>query len=118
MASRLRQIALGNNAAAFTDVLATGPTRLVELFEDEAGGVTQGLQVKSFLDNFATVNTFTFGSEPLTIPNILRYPRKGPLVGMNAQGTAGAVNFRAADKLVSVRSNGAAGTVLRFVEDD
>lgn len=116
MASRLRQIALLNNVSAF-DILATGPTRQVELFEDE-GGATQGLQVKSLLDNFVTTNTFTFGSEPLTIPNILRYPRKGPLIGMNAQGTAGAFNFRAADKLVSVRSNGGAGTTLRVVEND
>jgi hypothetical protein len=118
MASRLRLIALNNSAGFFTDVLATGPTRQVELFEDEAGGATQGLQVKSLLDNFATVNTFTFGSEPLTIPNILRYPAGGRLLGMNAQGVAGNFNFRAADKLVSARSNGAAGTSLRVTEYD
>jgi hypothetical protein len=117
MASRLRLIALLNNASVFTDILATGPTRQVELFEDEAAA-TQGLQVKSFLDNFVSTNIFTFGSEPLTIPNILRYPAGGPLVGMNAQGVAGAFNFRAADKLVSARSNGAAGTILRFTQND
>lgn len=87
------------------------------MMEDETGA-TQGLQVKSRLDNFATVNTFSFSSEPLTIPNILRYPAGGPLLGMNAQGTAGAFNFRAADKLVSARSNGGSGTTLRFVEND
>jgi hypothetical protein len=117
MASRLRQIALNNNAGAFIDILATGPTRQVEMMEDEAAA-TQGLQVKSLLDNFVTVNTFTFPSEPLTIPNILRYPAGGPLIGMNAQGVAGNFNFRAADKLVSARSNGGAGTTLRFIEND
>lgn len=117
MASRLRQIALNGNAGAFVNILATGPTRQVEMQEDEVAATT-GLQVQSLLDNFVTTNTFSFGSEPLTIPNILRYPAGGPLLGMNAQNTAGAFNFRAADKLVSARSNAAGGTTLRFIEND
>jgi hypothetical protein len=117
MASRLRLIALNNNAGAFTDILATGPTRQVSMMEDEAAA-TQGLQVKSLLDNFVTVNTFTFGSEPLTIPDTERYPNSGPILGLNAQGVTGSFNFRAADKLVSARSNGGAGTTLRFIEND
>jgi hypothetical protein len=117
MASRLRQIALNTNAGAFVDVLASGPCRAIEMMEDEANAV-QGLQVKSSLDSFATTNDFTFGSQPLTIPPLVRYPNSGPLLGMNAQGTSGAFNYRAADKLASLRSNGAAATTLRFIEHD
>lgn len=117
MASRLRQIALNGNAGAFVNILATGPCRNIEMMEDEAAATT-GLQVQSLLDGFVTTNTFSFGSEPLTIPNIQRYPNSGPLLGMNAQNTSGAFNFRAADKLVSARSNGAGGTTLRFIEND
>ncbi len=117
MASRLRQIAVNSNAGAFTDILATGPTRSIEMMEDEANA-TEGLQVKSLLDSFATVNTFSFNDEPLTIPNVQRYPNSGPLLGMNAQNTSGAFNYRAADRLVSVRANGAAAATLRFIEND
>lgn len=117
MASRLRQIALNNNTGAFVVIVATGPTRLVELMEDEAGS-TQGLQLKSPFDGFVTVNTYTFGDEPLTLPNIQRYPNSGPLLGMNVQGVSGAFNFRAADTLVQARSNGGSATTLRVIEDD
>lgn len=117
MASRLRQIALNGDAGAFVNILATGPCRSIEMMEDEAGAPV-GLQVQSLLDNFATTNVFSFGSEPLTIPNVLRYPNSGPLLGLNVQGTSGNFNYRAADKLVSARSNAAGGTTLRFTEND
>lgn len=117
MASRLRQIALNNNAGAFVVIVATGPTRQIELMEDEAAA-TQGLQVKSPFDGFVTTNTLSFGSEPVTLPNIQRYPNSGQLLGMNVQGLAGTFNFRAADTLVQARSNGASGTTLRFIEND
>lgn len=114
---RLRQIAINNNAGAFVDVLASIPCRAVEFIEDEASA-TQGLQVKSVLDGFATTNVFSFGSEPLTIPNIQRYPGMGPLVGVPAQNGVGNFNSVAATKIISVRTNGAAGAVLRFIEDE
>lgn len=117
MASRLRLIALNGNAGAFVDILATGPCRSIEFMEDEAAATT-GLQVKTSMDAFATTNVFTFGSEPLQIPNMDRYPVVGPLLGMNAQGTAGAFNATAATKLISARSNAAGGTTLRFIEND
>ena len=113
----LRQIALNNNAGAFVNILATGTPRVLEFMEDEASA-TQGLQVKGPLDGFVTTNVFSFGSEPITIPNILRYPAAGPILGVPAQGQVGAFNFRAADKLLSARSNGASGTTLRFIENE
>jgi hypothetical protein len=111
----LRQINLNSNAGAFVDILATLPVRKFDFMEDESGA-TQGLQVKSLLDKFATTNVFSFNDEPLAIPDAQRYPALGPILGMNSMGQAGAFNFRAADKLISVRSNGAAGTILRFTE--
>lgn len=114
---KLRLIALNGNASAFVDVLALSTPRSIEFMEDEATA-TQGLQVKGPLDAFATTSVFSFGSEPIQIPNMLRYPAGGPLLGMPAQGVSGAFNFRAADKLVSVRSNGAAATTVRFIENE
>lgn len=114
---RLRQIALNGNAGAFVDVLATIPCRSIEAMEDEAGATT-GLQVKSILDAFATTNVFSFGSEPLMIPNTQRYPNKGPLIGFPAQNTSGQFNYVAATKLISARSNAAGGTTLRFIENE
>jgi hypothetical protein len=114
---RTRQIALSSSGGAFVTVVAAGVPRSIEFMEDEANS-TQGLQVTSLEDNFATINTFSFGSEPLQIPNVGRYPMNGPLLGMPAQGQAGAFNFRAADTLITARSNGGAGTTLRFIEND
>lgn len=114
---RLRQIALNNNVGAFINVLASVACRSIEFMEDEAAA-TQGLQVQSLLDAFATTNVFSFSSEPLTIPNILRYPKAGPLLGLPAQNSTGAFNFTAATRLISARSNGGAGTTLRFIENE
>jgi hypothetical protein len=110
-----RLIALNANNGAFVNIVASQSTRSYEAKEDEAGS-TQGLQVQTPLDNFATTNVFSFPSEPLQVPNFLTWPLKGRLFGLNAQGQAGAFNFRAADKLLVARSNGAAGTTLRFIE--
>lgn len=117
MASRPRLISLNSEAGAFVAIAATGPTRQIEMMEDESV-TTQGLQVQSILDNFATTHVLSFGSEPVLIPNIERYPNSGALLGMNAQNSAGAFNYRAADTLVMARSNGASGTTLRFIEND
>lgn len=117
MASRLRQISLNADNGAFVSILATGPCRQIEMMEDEASS-TEGLEIQSFLDGFVTTNTFSFGSEPLMLPNIFRYPDSGPIIGMNAQNTSGTFNYRAADTLVKARSNGGSGTTLRFIEND
>ena len=113
--ANLRQIALNGNAGAFVDILATVPARNYEAKEDELGNPV-GIQVKSPLDNFATTNVFSFGSEPIQIPNFLTYPLKGRIWGMPAQGVSGAFNFTAATKLLSARSNAAGGTTLRVIE--
>lgn len=120
MAQRLRLIALNGSAGAFVDVLASGATRGIEFMEDEAGA-TQGIQVKTFVDNFATTSVFSFGSEPIQIPNFHKVGDRGPLLGLPEQNKANGVaapNYRAADKLISAKSNGAAGTTLRFIEYD
>ena len=114
---RLRQIAVNGNAGAFVDVLASIPARSVEILEDE-GTAPQGLQVKSVLDNFATTNVFTFGSEPIQIPNVSRYPMFGPILGWPAQGVSGAFNFTAAKKIVSLLSNSVTPTTVRVIENE
>jgi hypothetical protein len=117
MASRPRLISLNNNAGAFVSIAATGPTRQLSMMEDESV-TTQGLQVQTILDNFAATYVFSFGSEPVLIPDTERYPNSGPVLGLNVQGVSGAFNFRAADTLVKARSNGGSGTTLRFIEND
>ena len=112
----LRQIALNGTGGAFVNILAATFTRSIEMQEDEAGAV-QGLEIYSLEDNFLTLNTFSFDSEPLQIPNIHRMGDRGALLGMPAQGAVGAFNYRAADKLVSARSATATATVLRFIEN-
>lgn len=114
----IRQIALNNNAGAFVDILASIAPTLLEMMEDESVA-TQGIQVKTLLDNFATTNVFSFNSEPVTIPNQYHSAaRVGKLLGLPAQNTVGGFNYTAATKLVSARSNGAAGTTLRFTENE
>lgn len=112
----LRQISLNASNGAFVNILATLPATRYEAMEDEAGN-TQGIQVQTPLDNFVSTNTFSFGSEPVKIPSDAAViGRPGRVWGFPAQGQAGAFNFRAADTLMSARSNGAAGTTLRFIE--
>lgn len=112
----LRQIALNGNAGAFVDILATVAVTRWEAMEDEAAATT-GLQVKTQLDAFATTNTFTFGSEPIMSRAFNKDAgRPGTILGLPAQNSAGAFNFRAADKLASMRSNAAGGTTVRFIE--
>jgi hypothetical protein len=97
------------------NILATLPTRNIEAKEDEALS-TEGLQVRSYVDNFATLNTYSFASEPLLLPDPEAYPLKGRLVGWPVQGQAGAFNYIAAPTLMQAQSDGASGTVLRFIE--
>ena len=110
-----RLIALNSTAGPLVNIVATVAARLIEAKEDEAVNV-QGIQVKSQLDNFARLNTFAFGSEPIMIPDPLAYPLKGRLMGIPAQGQAGAFNAIAATTLLSAQSDGVAGTTLRFAE--
>src|ERR1700689_2499134 len=100
MAQRLRLIALNGSGGAVVAIYATGPTRGIEVMEDEGGTGPQGVQFFCFVDNFVSLNTVSFGSEPIEIPNFHKVGDRGPLVGMNAQNTVGAPNYRAADELV------------------
>ena len=113
--ARLRQIPLNANTGAFVAILATGSCTGFEFMEDEASA-TQGLQVKTLEDNFATINTLSFGSEPGTVPNFHKYGIRGQLLGLPAQGDSGAFNYREADTLLIARSASATPTVLRFIE--
>jgi hypothetical protein len=111
----LRQIVLNGNAGAFVNILATLNTSKFDAMEDEAGS-TQGIQTLSLMDNFVTTNTFSFASEPVQVPNYTAWDHFRKLLGMPAQNQVGAFNARAADKLLSARSNGGSGTTLRFTE--
>jgi hypothetical protein len=86
---KTRFIVMNNNAGAFVDVLPTILARQVEFMEDE-GTLVQGIQVKTSLDGFTNINVFSFGSEPVQIPNMLRWPALGPILATLAQGLTGA----------------------------
>lgn len=111
----LRQIVLNSNAGAFVVIAATLATSRYSAMEDEAVA-TQGIQVQGPLDNFATTNTFSFGSQPVQIPDFVTWDHFRKLFGLLAQGLVGAFNYVAAGTLLKARSNGASGTTLRFIE--
>lgn len=120
MAQRERLIALNGNGGAFVTIAATGPTRGIEFMEDE-GTAPQGIQFSSYVDGFVALNTVSFGTEPIEIPNFHKVGDRGPLIGMNEQNLANGVNapnYRAADNLIKARSNTATATTLRFIEYD
>jgi hypothetical protein len=116
-----RLIAINGSGGAFVDIFATVPVSRIVFTEDDAAA-RQGLAVKTLLDNFATVNTYgpssdIDGAEPVQIPDIgAGYDHMRKLLGMPAQGVVGAFNYRAADKLLSVRSATATATTLRMTE--
>ena len=115
-----RLIALNGNAGAFVNILATLSTSRILMCEDDAATRT-GFQESDILDNFATTNTHAVAAnviaEPIAIPDInVSYDHFRKLLGLPVQGVSGAFNFRAADKLVSARGNGAGATTLRFSE--
>jgi hypothetical protein len=111
----LRQIALNANTGAFVTIVALSATSRYSSMEDEASTV-QGLQVKGPLDGFVTTNTFSFGSEPVQVPDFVAWDHFRKLFGLLAQGAVGAFNYVAASTLLMARSNGGSGTTLRFVE--
>ena len=111
-----RLISLNSNAGPFVDIYGVIYSRQIEAMEDESV-TTQGVQVKSQMDNFATVNTFSFASEPIYIPNIHRMSEKGALISFPAQGQAGAFNYVPSPKIMSAQSNGSQGTLLRVIEN-
>lgn len=118
-----RLIALNGNAGAFVNILATLNTSRM-LFREDDAATPVGLQFSSVLDGFATTNTVaaptvaaTTGAEPVSIPDIaVAYDHFRKLLGLPPQNSSGAFNYRAADKLLSARSNAAGGTTLRFAE--
>jgi len=113
--ANLRQIALNGNAGAFVSIFATCATRKWDAMEDEAAATT-GLQVQTQLDNFTTTNTFSFGSEPIAVPDPMRYPALGRVQGFPAAGVVGTFNSVPAALLAKMRSNAAGGTTVRFNE--
>jgi hypothetical protein len=111
-----RLIPLNGNAGAFLNVLATVPVRRVKLIEDDAAAAT-GFQYLSFEDNFVSTNVVAAAHEPITLPDATALAGlPGATVGFPAQGVSGAFNFRAADKILSVRGNAAGVTTLRVEE--
>lgn len=116
MASRSRLIAVNATGGSVVSILATGPTCSIEAREDDAAAAT-GIVYQSAEDAFVSSNTLASTSEPLQIPNISRYPMHGPMLGVNAQNSSGAFNYRPADTLLKVISKSTA-TTLRFIEND
>lgn len=115
---RLRQIAVNGSGGAFVDIYATVPCRSFEFIEDE-GAATQGIDAKLCIDNFATTNRYSFATQQAghgEVPNFHKVGLEGRILGLPEQGVNGAFNYRAADKLMSVRSATATATTLRFIE--
>ena len=111
-----RLISLNGTGGAFVNIYCISFCQQVEMMEDEAS-TPQGLQIESLIDNFATLNTFGAGDEPLYIPNIHRHSEGGALLGFPAQGLSSAFNYQAAPLVVMARSASATATVLRFTEN-
>jgi hypothetical protein len=117
MATRTRLIALNINSGAFVAVMAIGPVRILNLQEDDAA-TRQGLTLQSYQDGFVSTNNYATTAEPINLPDVLRNPLYGALIGMNAQGTTGSFNARAADTLVKIKSLTSTVTTVRVVEND
>lgn len=117
MATRTRLIALNVTSGAFVAILATGPVRVLNLQEDDAA-TRQGFIIQSYQDNFASTNSYSTTAQPVNLPDAVRNPLYGSLIGMNAQGTTGSFNARAADTLVKAKSLTSTVTTLRVVEND
>ena len=111
-----RLIPLNGNGGAYVAIYCISWCRQVEAMEDE-GSMAQGIQVQTLLDNFATTNTFSFGSQPIDIPNIHRHSEGGALIGFPAQGQSSAFNYEAAPLIMNARSNTVTSTTLRFAEN-
>ncbi|SRR6266496_38067 len=112
-----RLIAINGSGGAFVDILATSACSQFQIQEDDAA-TRQGLQVKTLLDKCASLNSYATTAQPIDVPNPHKYGINGPLLGLPAQGTSGAFNYRAADKLASVRSLSATATTIRFIEHE
>jgi hypothetical protein len=115
-----RLIALNINTGAFVNILATLNTSRMLMCEDDAA-TRQGFVEQDPLDNFSTSNTHGIAAnilaEPIAIPDInVGYDHFQKLLGLPAQNSSGAFNFRAADKLLSARSASGTATTLRFSE--
>lgn len=107
---RTRLISINPSSGAFTPVQATIPAVSVQIVEDGSVPAAQGLALQFPADGYATTDTYPPG---LAIQ--LAAPPTGVL-GLPAQNSSGAFNFRPADAYCQVRSATATGTVIRIVE--
>lgn len=117
---QLRQISLNASGGAFVTIAGASTSAYVEAMEDEATS-TQGLQVYSYEDGFQTLNTFSFGSEPIMLPQVHRSAAadaRGQIICMPAQNSVGSWNYIPAIAYLKATSDGASGTVLRVTEYD
>jgi hypothetical protein len=116
-----RQIALNADSGAFVSISATVACTMFEFIEDEAAAM-QGLQFKTAEDGFTATRVISVtteqNNEGVRIPNPHKYGINGPLLGLPAQGTVGAFNYRPADVLLMARSNSATPTTINFVENE
>ncbi len=118
-----RLIALNGSGGAFVAVLSTIPARRVMVREDEAAA-SVGLQFQKPDDNFTNLYTVGVVGTPdqqqivLPDPVVTSLRGAGRLLGLPAQGSAGAFNYRAADTYIKLRSKAAGATTVRVVEEE
>ena len=120
MPTLTENIAVNNNAGAFTAVSAKQFSRKVTIQEDPVnapGGVLQGLQYQLASENFAIIHQMAAG-EILTLGDTVAFGHGiGPLVGGPAQN-AGQFNAIPATVYAKVRSLTATATAIRVQEMD
>lgn len=112
----LRLINLNAAGGAQVNVLSSIPARYAEFIEDES--VTpQGLVYQVPEDGFAGTYQVGPGTEPIKLQNDMSQGRgHSPLLGMPAQNSPGAFNFRPADTLLKATSATASTTKIRVRE--
>jgi|SRR5215469_6447306 len=111
----LRLISLNVAGGAQVNVLSSIPARYAEFIEDES--VTpQGL-VYQVPDGFAGTYQVGPGTEPIKLQNDMSQGRgHSPLLGMPAQNSPGAFNFRPADTLLKATSASPSRTKIQLTE--
>jgi hypothetical protein len=112
----LRLINLNAAGGPLVIVVSSIPARYAEFIEDES--VTpQGLVYQVPEDSFVGTYQVGPGTEPIKLQNDMSQGRgHSPLLGLPAQNSAGAFNFRPADILLKATSATASTTKIRVRE--
>lgn len=94
----MRLIPLNGNAGATVEIVATIPSRRIELIEDEAT-TPQGVAFKTLMDGFTNTRSVGILRQPFVIVGSASFNNgKGPILGYPAYNSGG--SSRQADKIV------------------